>query len=298
MAYLQVISNSGARVNLKDVGSLMGVDNIEAPVNRSGIFQAWLQQSFRRRQGVAAPWPLSDRLRVLRHRFVKRVSASVVRNVRRGGRLRHPGRSRRSIRPAPGAPVCESIPTRPGTRCWPSPAAFQPIVQQAPARTSVGNRAAAACSSVKSACGRPSWACNARRYRFGGQRGRRLRTDQQAGPWAPGVSRRSSPSWSPSMPQETRKSRRTGAPTLLGEQTLYRVPDSGSPSERLPALRGDRRQDQQHRLLAQRRHLLAGRLRRPRRTTCSASRRHARTSARRDGNCSRPDLGTAAVVEQ
>ncbi|EXI87491.1 MAG: Outer membrane protein D1 [Candidatus Accumulibacter regalis] len=46
MAYLQVIANSGARVNLKDVGSLMGVDNIEAPVNRSGIFQAWLQQSF------------------------------------------------------------------------------------------------------------------------------------------------------------------------------------------------------------------------------------------------------------
>ena len=45
-AYLQVISNSGSRVNLNYVGSLMGVDNIEAPVNRSGIFQAWLQQSF------------------------------------------------------------------------------------------------------------------------------------------------------------------------------------------------------------------------------------------------------------
>ena len=45
-AYLQLISNSGQRVNLNYVGSLMGVDNIEAPVNRSGIFQAWLQQSF------------------------------------------------------------------------------------------------------------------------------------------------------------------------------------------------------------------------------------------------------------
>lgn len=45
-AYLQLISNSGSRVNLNYVGSLMGVDNIEAPVNRSGIFQAWLQQSF------------------------------------------------------------------------------------------------------------------------------------------------------------------------------------------------------------------------------------------------------------
>ena len=45
-AYLQVIGNSGGRVNLNYVGSLMGVDNFEAPVNRSGIFQAWLQQSF------------------------------------------------------------------------------------------------------------------------------------------------------------------------------------------------------------------------------------------------------------
>ncbi len=45
-AYLQVISNSGGRFNLNYVGSLMGVDNLEAPVNRSGIFKAWLQQSF------------------------------------------------------------------------------------------------------------------------------------------------------------------------------------------------------------------------------------------------------------
>ncbi|EXI80584.1 MAG: Outer membrane protein D1 [Candidatus Accumulibacter appositus] len=45
-AFLQLISNSGSRVNLNYVGSLMGVDNIEAPINRSGIFQAWLQQSF------------------------------------------------------------------------------------------------------------------------------------------------------------------------------------------------------------------------------------------------------------
>jgi porin len=45
-AYLQLISNSGGRVNLNHVGSLMGVDNLEAPVNRTGIFKAWLQQSF------------------------------------------------------------------------------------------------------------------------------------------------------------------------------------------------------------------------------------------------------------
>jgi porin len=45
-AYLALISNSGQRVNLNDVGSFMGVDNLEAPVNRTGIFEAWLQQSF------------------------------------------------------------------------------------------------------------------------------------------------------------------------------------------------------------------------------------------------------------
>jgi porin len=41
-----VISNSGGRFNLNYLGSLMGVDNLEAPVNRTGIFKAWLQQSF------------------------------------------------------------------------------------------------------------------------------------------------------------------------------------------------------------------------------------------------------------
>ncbi|HPU81453.1 MAG TPA: carbohydrate porin, partial [Accumulibacter sp.] len=35
-AVVQLISNSGGRVNLNYVGSLMGVDNLEAPVNRSG----------------------------------------------------------------------------------------------------------------------------------------------------------------------------------------------------------------------------------------------------------------------
>ncbi|MEF8704070.1 MAG: carbohydrate porin [Candidatus Accumulibacter sp. UW26] len=44
--YLQLIDNSGGRFNLNEVGSLMGVGNLEAPVNRSGVFQAWLQQSF------------------------------------------------------------------------------------------------------------------------------------------------------------------------------------------------------------------------------------------------------------
>ncbi|HNC53403.1 MAG TPA: hypothetical protein PLO14_14390, partial [Accumulibacter sp.] len=36
-AYLQVISNGGGRFNRNYVGSLMGVDNFEAPVNRTGI---------------------------------------------------------------------------------------------------------------------------------------------------------------------------------------------------------------------------------------------------------------------
>lgn len=45
-AYLHLISNSGGRANLNNVGSLMGVDNFEAPANRSGVFKAWLQQSF------------------------------------------------------------------------------------------------------------------------------------------------------------------------------------------------------------------------------------------------------------
>ncbi len=43
--YLQLISNSGGRFNQTHVNSLMGVDNFEAPVNRSGFFRAWLQQS-------------------------------------------------------------------------------------------------------------------------------------------------------------------------------------------------------------------------------------------------------------
>jgi len=45
-AFLQLISNTGGRVNLNYVGSLMGVDNLEAPVNRTGVFKAWLQQAF------------------------------------------------------------------------------------------------------------------------------------------------------------------------------------------------------------------------------------------------------------
>ena len=44
--YLHVISNNGGQVNLNNTGSLMGFDNIEAPVNRTGIFKAWLEQTF------------------------------------------------------------------------------------------------------------------------------------------------------------------------------------------------------------------------------------------------------------
>ncbi|MEF8770877.1 hypothetical protein [Candidatus Accumulibacter contiguus] len=44
-AYLQLISNGGGRFNLNYLGSLMGADNLEAPVNRTGLFKAWLQQS-------------------------------------------------------------------------------------------------------------------------------------------------------------------------------------------------------------------------------------------------------------
>ncbi|MDS4015407.1 MAG: carbohydrate porin [Candidatus Accumulibacter sp.] len=45
-AYLQLIGNSGGPFNGPYAGSLMGSDNIEAPRNRTGVFRAWLQQSF------------------------------------------------------------------------------------------------------------------------------------------------------------------------------------------------------------------------------------------------------------
>jgi hypothetical protein len=156
-AYLQLISNSGARVNLNYVGSLMGVDNIEAPVNRSGIFQAWLQQSFLDDKGslrlglypIDSEFYVTDSSGVFLH-----PSFGMSAEAGDFGTLAGP----RSTRPAPGAPACGSIPTLPGTRCWPSPAACRASVQRLPAPTSAGNRAAAACSSVKSACVRPSWA--------------------------------------------------------------------------------------------------------------------------------------------
>jgi hypothetical protein len=50
---------------------------------------------------------------------------------------------------------------------------------------------------------------------------------------------------------------------ILGEQTLYRVPDSNRNSDGLRSLRRYRRQDQQHRLFGQRRYRLAGRVRWP-----------------------------------
>lgn len=45
-AYSQVIDNSGGPFNGRYAGSLMGSDNIEAPLNRTGVFRAWWQQSF------------------------------------------------------------------------------------------------------------------------------------------------------------------------------------------------------------------------------------------------------------
>jgi porin len=45
-AYLHVLDNRGAGVNVRHTGSLMGVSNIEVPVPTTRIFHAWLQQNF------------------------------------------------------------------------------------------------------------------------------------------------------------------------------------------------------------------------------------------------------------
>ena len=44
--YLHVISNHGGKLNADNVGSFMGVDNIEVNTNTTRFFDAWLEKSF------------------------------------------------------------------------------------------------------------------------------------------------------------------------------------------------------------------------------------------------------------
>lgn len=45
-AFLQLISSHGGKLNATNVGSFMGVDNIEVPANTTKLFHAWLERSF------------------------------------------------------------------------------------------------------------------------------------------------------------------------------------------------------------------------------------------------------------
>jgi hypothetical protein len=144
-AYLQLISNSGGRVNLNHVGSLMGVDNLEAPVNRTGIFKAWLQQSF-----------LDDKasLRVglypIDTEFYVTDSSAVFLHPSFGmaAEVASFGSSGRSVDLSDEflwRRACGSIPILPGTRCWRSRVEFRAIGSRPPAPMSVGRKAPAAC---------------------------------------------------------------------------------------------------------------------------------------------------------
>jgi hypothetical protein len=144
-AYLQWISNSGGQFNLNYVGSLMGVDNLEAPVNRTGVFKAWLQQSFLDDQAslrvglypIDSEFYVTDSSGVFLH-----PSFGMAAEV---GQFRQPGRSLDLCRRVPMARACGSTPIRPGTPCWPSRVAFRAIGSPPPAPMSVGRTAAAAC---------------------------------------------------------------------------------------------------------------------------------------------------------
>lgn len=46
IAYLQIINDHGGKLNANHTGSLMGVSNIEVPVNTTKIFHAWLQRNY------------------------------------------------------------------------------------------------------------------------------------------------------------------------------------------------------------------------------------------------------------
>jgi porin len=133
-AYLALISNSGGRFNLNKVGSFMGVDNLEAPVNRSGVFEAWLQQSFLddRASLRAGLYPIDSEFYV--------TDSSASSSIRRSGWRPKPPTSavspaHRSMRPAAMAHVCASIPIPPGMRCWRSRAASRASASTRPART-------------------------------------------------------------------------------------------------------------------------------------------------------------------
>lgn len=66
-AYLHLLDNRGSGTNAKDVGSLMGVSNVEVPVGTTRLFHAWIQQSFMDEQWsvLAGIYPIDAEFSVL-----------------------------------------------------------------------------------------------------------------------------------------------------------------------------------------------------------------------------------------
>jgi hypothetical protein len=144
-AYLQLISNSGGRVNLNHVGSLMGRRQPRSAGQSHRHLQGLAATILPGRQGLAAGRPLPDRQRVLHHRFIGRLPASVIRDGCRSRQLRQPGRAvDLSDEFLCGAPAYRP-PILRGTRWSRSRVEFRASGSRPPAPMSVGRRAQAAC---------------------------------------------------------------------------------------------------------------------------------------------------------
>ncbi|WP_306603009.1 carbohydrate porin [Azonexus sp.] len=74
-AYFHLLDNRGAGINAREIGSLIGVSNIEVPVGTSRLFHAWIQQSF-----MAEQWSLLAGLYPVDSEFSVLDSASVFIN--------------------------------------------------------------------------------------------------------------------------------------------------------------------------------------------------------------------------
>jgi porin len=66
-AYMHVLDNHGSGFNANNVGSLMGISNIEVPVPTTRIFHAWVQTSFMEEQWLllAGLYPIDSEFSVL-----------------------------------------------------------------------------------------------------------------------------------------------------------------------------------------------------------------------------------------
>lgn len=66
-AYFHLLDNRGAGINTREIGSLMGVSNIEVPVGTSRLFHAWIQQNFMDDQWslLAGLYPIDSEFSVL-----------------------------------------------------------------------------------------------------------------------------------------------------------------------------------------------------------------------------------------